>query len=53
VLEYIEREDSPRSLVYQIDLMRRVGFRDVEVLHKHLCFAAFGGVKAPPMPMSN
>jgi hypothetical protein len=29
--------------------MRRVGFRDVEVLHKHLCFAAFGGI-APPMP---
>jgi tRNA (cmo5U34)-methyltransferase len=49
VLEYIEREDSPRSLVYQIDLMRRVGFRDVEVLHKHLCFAAFGGIA----PQSN
>jgi tRNA (cmo5U34)-methyltransferase len=49
VLEYIEQEDSPRPLGYQIDLMRRVGFRDVEVLHKHLCFAAYGGI-APPMP---
>ena len=45
VLAYVEREDTPRSLVYQLELMRRTGFRSVEVLHKHACFAAFGAVK--------
>jgi tRNA (cmo5U34)-methyltransferase len=45
VFAYIEREDTPRSLVYQLDLMRRVGFERVDVLHKRLCFAAFGGVR--------
>jgi tRNA (cmo5U34)-methyltransferase len=45
VFDYIEREDTPRSLVYQLDLLRTVGFAEVEVLHKHACFAAFGGVK--------
>jgi tRNA (cmo5U34)-methyltransferase len=45
VFAYIEREDTPRSLVYQLDLLRRVGFLKVEVLHKNGCFAAFGGVR--------
>jgi len=45
VLDYIEKEDSPRSLNYQIELMKKVGFRKVEILHKNLCFAAFGGIK--------
>lgn len=45
VFDYIEYEDTPRSVKYQSDLMQRVGFKDVEVLHKNLCFAAFGGVK--------
>ena len=45
VFAYIEQEDSPRPLLYQLDLLRRVGFREVEVLHKNSTFAAFGGVK--------
>lgn len=45
VFEYIDAEDSPRPLTYQLDLMRRVGFRKVDVLHKNSCFAAFGGIK--------
>lgn len=45
VLAYVDREDSPRSLNYQLDLMREVGFREVEVLHKNVCFAAYGGVR--------
>lgn len=45
VFAYIEKEDTPRSLMYQLDLMRRVGFMDVDVLHKHGCGAAFGGMK--------
>lgn len=45
VFDYIEKEDSPRSVNYQLDLMKKVGFRKTEILHKNLCFAAFGGVK--------
>lgn len=45
VFDRIDREDSPRSLVYQLELMRKVGFRTVEVLHKTACFAAFGAIK--------
>ncbi len=45
VFEYIGKEDSPRTLTYQLELLRRVGFSDVDVLHKHSCFAAFGGIK--------
>ena len=45
VFGYIEDEDTPRSLEYQLDLLKRVGFARVEVLHKKYCFAAFGGVK--------
>lgn len=46
VLAYIDREDSPRPVTYQLDLMRRVGFHSVDLLHKNSCFAAFGGIKA-------
>jgi tRNA (cmo5U34)-methyltransferase len=45
VFAYIEKEDSPRPLTYQLDLLRRVGFSGVDVVHKNSCFAAFGGVK--------
>lgn len=45
VFAYIEQEDTPRSVLYQVDLLREVGFREVEILHKNGCFAAFGAVK--------
>ncbi|GAB5534838.1 MAG: class I SAM-dependent methyltransferase [Rubricoccaceae bacterium] len=45
VFAYIAKEDSPRSLPFQLDLLRRVGFRQLDVLHKTSVFAAFGGVK--------
>lgn len=45
VFSYIEQEDSPRSLVYQLKLMEKVGFKQVDVLHKNLCFASFVGFK--------
>lgn len=45
VFAYIDREDTPRTLTYQLDLLRAVGFARVEVLHKNTCFAAFGAVK--------
>ena len=41
----IDREDSPRPVTYQLDLLRQVGFSAVELLHKNATFAAFGAVK--------
>jgi tRNA (cmo5U34)-methyltransferase len=41
VLAYCEVEDSPRSVKYQFDLLRRVGFNEFDVLHKNALFAAF------------
>jgi tRNA (cmo5U34)-methyltransferase len=46
VFGYIEQEDTPRSLLFQIDMLRKVGFDQVEILHKNSCFAAFGAVKS-------
>ncbi|MGJ1205086.1 class I SAM-dependent methyltransferase [Sphingobacterium lactis] len=45
VFAYIEKEDSPRPLMYQLDMLRKVGFSEVDILHKNLCFASFVGVK--------
>jgi tRNA (cmo5U34)-methyltransferase len=45
VLDYVAKEDSPRSMNYQLDLMKKVGFSKVEILHKNMCFGAFGGIK--------
>ena len=45
VFAYVTKEDSPRSLMFQLDLLRSVGFTEVEVLHKNNCFAAFGAIK--------
>ena len=48
VFGYIEKEDTPRPLVFQLDLLREVGFEEIEILHKHNLFAAFGAVKSMP-----
>jgi tRNA (cmo5U34)-methyltransferase len=45
VFSYVEQEDTPKPLGFQLELMRAVGFREVEVLHKNTCFAAFGARK--------
>ena len=45
VFAYIEKEDSPRPVTYQLDLLRKAGFEHVELLHKNSCFAAFGAIK--------
>jgi tRNA (cmo5U34)-methyltransferase len=45
VLAYIDKEDTPKPLVYQLELLRKVGFSTIEVLHQNGCFAAFGAVK--------
>ena len=46
VLAYIDKEDSPRPVTYQLELLRSVGFAHIELLHKNSCFAAFGAVKS-------
>ncbi|MGN0890373.1 MAG: class I SAM-dependent methyltransferase [Candidatus Spyradenecus sp.] len=45
VFANIAAEDSPRPVTYQLDLLRRVGFSRVELLHKNTTFAAFGAVR--------
>ena len=45
VFGYIDIEDTPRPVSYQIDLLRKVGFVSVDILHKNSCFAAFGAQK--------
>lgn len=45
VFAYIEQEDTPRSLMWQLDLLKKVGFQQVEILHKNGCFAAYGAIK--------
>ncbi len=46
VFSYIKREDSPRPVTYQLELLRNVGFAQVELLYKRGCFAAFGAIRA-------
>jgi tRNA (cmo5U34)-methyltransferase len=45
VLDYVSKEDSPRSLNYQLELMKKIGFSHTEILHKNICFAAYAGIK--------
>jgi tRNA (cmo5U34)-methyltransferase len=45
VFAYVEKEDTPRSLVFQLDALRAAGFARVEVLHKNGPFAAWGAIK--------
>ena len=46
VFTYIEAEDSPKPLLWQIQLLSEVGFSDPEILHNNGPFAAFGARKA-------
>lgn len=45
VFDYIEKEDSPRPVTFQLELLRHAGFARVELLHRNSCFAALGAVK--------
>lgn len=46
VFDYVEREDSPVPLMQLVDGLRGAGFSQVDVLHKHNCFAAIGAIRA-------
>jgi tRNA (cmo5U34)-methyltransferase len=43
VFAYIEREDSPRSLPFQLELLRASGFTSYDVLHRNSVFACYLG----------
>jgi tRNA (cmo5U34)-methyltransferase len=45
VFAYIDKEDSPRSLSFQLDLLRSAGFSRYDVLHRNSVFACYFGVK--------
>jgi tRNA (cmo5U34)-methyltransferase len=45
VFTYIDKEDSPRSVTYQIEVLKKAGFRYIDVLHKNACSAAIAAVK--------
>ncbi len=47
VFAYVEKEDTPHTLTFQMDMLRQVGFPTIEILHKHNLFAAFGAKKSP------
>jgi tRNA (cmo5U34)-methyltransferase len=46
VFAYIDKEDSPRSLPFQLDLLRASGFSAWDVLHRNSVFACYVGVKS-------
>jgi tRNA (cmo5U34)-methyltransferase len=46
VFAYVEQEDTPRSCIFQLELLRQVGFSCCEILHKNGCFSAFGAIKS-------
>jgi tRNA (cmo5U34)-methyltransferase len=48
ILDKIAKEDTSSSLDYELDLMKKIGFSAVEVLHKNMRFAVFGAIKYPP-----
>jgi len=41
VLVYIDAEDSPRSLKFQMEILAKVGFSDYDVLHRNSLFGAY------------
>jgi tRNA (cmo5U34)-methyltransferase len=45
VFAYVDHEDSPRPVLFQCELLREAGFREIDILHKNTCFAAFGARK--------
>ncbi|WP_312188378.1 class I SAM-dependent methyltransferase [Sphingobacterium sp.] len=45
VFDYILHEDTPRSLMYQLNLLSYVGFKNIDILHKNLCFASYVAFK--------
>jgi tRNA (cmo5U34)-methyltransferase len=45
VFAYMDKEDSPRSLPFQLELLRASGFRHYDVLHRNSMFACYVAVR--------
>ena len=45
VFAYVDKEDSPRSLPFQLDLLKATGFSQFDVLHRNSVFACYVGKK--------
>jgi tRNA (cmo5U34)-methyltransferase len=45
VFAYIDKEDSPRSLPFQLELLQSSGFTSYDVLHRNSVFACYVGQK--------
>jgi len=45
VFTYIDKEDSPRSLPFQLELLKASGFSRYDVLHRNSVFACYFGLK--------
>jgi tRNA (cmo5U34)-methyltransferase len=41
VFDYIDFEDTPKPLTFQLEQVRRAGFTAIDVIHKNSCFAAY------------
>lgn len=46
VKDQFQREDTPQTLNFQLNLLKESGFSETIILHKHYCFAVFGALKA-------
>ena len=45
VFAYVDKEDTPRSLPFQLELLRTTGFAGYDVLHRNSVFACYMGKK--------
>lgn len=45
VFDYVHKEDSPRSLTFQFELLRRAGFAEYDVLHRNGMNVCYFGTK--------
>lgn len=45
VFAYVDKEDSPRSLPFQLDLLKSTGFSRYDILHRNSVFACYFAVK--------
>lgn len=45
VFSHLERKEIPRSLNFQLDILKKTGFKEIDILHKNTVFAAYGGIK--------
>ncbi|MCD7963840.1 MAG: class I SAM-dependent methyltransferase [Rikenellaceae bacterium] len=42
---HAEKEDTPRSIPFLLNLLTEVGFKDADILHKNSFFTIYGGIK--------